>query len=62
MNHKSMALQVAEEIIENYIKKQTSLSQRLRIKNKRKYPTGFFLLLGGGVLLLIGGTILFLLF
>ncbi len=59
MNHKSTALQAAEEIIENYIKKQTSLSQRFRIKNKRKHPLGLFLLLGMGVALLFGGIMLF---
>ena len=61
MNHKTTALQAAEEIVENYIKKQTSLSRRFRIKNKRKHPVGFFLLWGVAVALLFGAVLLFLL-
>ncbi len=54
MYHKSAVVQEAEEIIENYIKKQEALSKRFRIKSKRKIHSGVFLLLGLGVTILLG--------
>ena len=49
MEHKSAVVREAEEIIANYIKKQTALSHRFRIKKKRNHPKGLFLLFGIGV-------------
>lgn len=49
MQHKSAVVREAEEIIANYIKKQSALSERFRIKKKRKPPLGIFLLLGVGI-------------
>lgn len=54
MYHKSAVVQKAEEIIENYIKKQAALSKRFQIKSKRKPPHGFFLLLGLSVTIILG--------
>lgn len=61
MNRKSAVVQEAEEIIENYIRKQGALSRKFQIKSKRKHHGGFFLLLGLGVTVLLG-ILLFLLF
>lgn len=60
MQHRSTVVREAEEIIANYIKKQSALSERFRIKKKRKPPFGFFLLLGVGITVIFW-TVFFLL-